>query len=188
LPPDFVEMKNWCGPMWNEKNDLRIWQVNSEWCSRGVPDMRNVSDVRRIISLFTDEGNEDDWIWLAECGYVKTCFGMHGTDKGNFKAVWQIIWLQNKEIHKKLIDIGYRIKKKYEDEFNHIKAPYIKASIEAVPEHLRKIREYELQFVFHSDGWFLLHCIRTLLDNGKLKLPTEEQRKILSTLIFPKLI
>ncbi|MCQ2435756.1 MAG: RNA polymerase sigma factor [Clostridia bacterium] len=182
LPPDYVEMKNWCGPMWNEKNDLRIWQVNSEWCSRGTPDMQNVSDVRRILSLFADEGNEDDWLWLAERGYVKTC----GSPDGHFKAHWQIVWLQNKEIHNKLIDIGYRIKKKYEDEFNHIKAPYVKASLDAVPDHLKKIREYELQYVFHSAGWFLLHCIRALLDNGKLKPPTENQKKCLSTIIMEK--
>ena len=188
LPPDYVEMKNWCGPMWNEKGDLRIWQVNSEWCSRGAPDMQNVSDVRRILSLLADDGgNADDWLWLAERGYVKPSFEMHGTDTGNFKSHWQIVYLQNKEIHKKLIDIGYRIKKKYEDEFNHIKAPYIKASLDAVPAHLKKIREYELQYVFHSDGWFLLHCIKALLDNGKLKLPTEDQRKIISTMIFSKI-
>ena len=184
LPPDYVEMKNWCGPMWNEKGDLRIWQVNSEWCSRGAPDMQNVSDVRRILSLFADDGgNADDWLWLAERGYVKTC----GSPDGYFKAHWEIVWLQSKEIHRKLIDIGYRIKKKYEDDFNHIKAPYLKASLGAVPDHLKKIREYELQFVFHSDGWFLLHCIKALLDNGKLKLPTEDQRKIISTMIFPKI-
>lgn len=145
--------------------------------------MQYLSDVRRILSLFADEGNEDDWLWLAESGYVKTC----GSPDGYFKTHWQIVYLKNKEIHRKLIDIGYRIKKKYEDKFNHIKAPYIKASLGAVPDHLKKIREYELQFVFHSDGWFLLHCIKALLDNGKLKLPTEDQRKIISTMIFPKI-
>lgn len=48
---------------------------------------------------------------------------------------------------------------------------------------MRKIKEYELQFVFHSDGRFLLHGIVTLLKNGKLKLPTEGQKKALTTLI-----
>lgn len=41
----------------------------------------------------------------------------------------------------------------------------------------------ELQFLFQSDGFFLLHCITTLLKNGKLKEPTEGQRKTLATLI-----
>ncbi len=182
LPPDYVEMKNWCGPMWNEKDDLRIWQVNSEWCGRGAPDMQNMRDVQRVLSLYCDDGNEDDFLWLAERGYMKTC----GSPDGQFKARWQIVRLQNRDIHGKLIGTACRIKKKYGDEFERIKAPYIRASLDAVPEHLRKIREYELQFLFHSDGWFLLHCLRTLLDCGKLKTPAEGQRKALSTIIFPR--
>jgi DNA-directed RNA polymerase specialized sigma24 family protein len=56
----------------------------------------------------------------------------------------------------------------------------------ALSKHLRKIEEYELQFVFYSDGWFLLHYIKALLDNGKLKLPTKNQRKALTTLLIHK--
>ena len=48
---------------------------------------------------------------------------------------------------------------------------------------MTKIKAYELQFVFHADGWFLLHVITTLLKNGKLKKPTEGQRKSLTTVI-----
>ena len=75
------------------------------------------------------------------------------------------------------------IKTKYKYEFNTIKAPYMEAVLDSVPAHLRKVKEYELQFMFHSDGWFLLHCIVALLNNGKLKPPTENQRKTLSTII-----
>ena len=52
--------------------------------------------------------------------------------------------------------------------------------------HLKKLKEYEMQFIFYADGWFLLHCITTLLNNGKLKLPPEEQKKSLMTLIYPQ--
>ena len=80
-------------------------------------------------------------------------------------------------------NIGERIKVKYQTEFDALKAPYAEAVLESVPAHLRKIKAYELQFVFHADGWFLLHCIIALLKNGKLKEPTEGQRKSLTTLI-----
>ena len=61
-------------------------------------------------------------------------------------------------------------------------------SVTEVAKILRigKNKAYELQFVFHSDGWFLLHCITALLKNGKLKEPTEGQRKSLMTLIVPQ--
>ena len=60
---------------------------------------------------------------------------------------------------------------------------YVEAVLESVPAHLKKVKEYELQFVFHADGWFLVHCITALLKNGKLKEPTEGQKKSLTTLI-----
>ena len=81
--------------------------------------------------------------------------------------------------------MGERIKMKYTDQFDALKAPYAEAVLKSVPAHLRKTKEYELQFVFHSDGWFLLHCITALLKNGKLKEPTENQKKSLTTLILP---
>ena len=93
--------------------------------------------------------------------------------------------MKNKEIKEKLLAMGEKIKEKYKGEFDAIKLPYVKAVLGCVPAHLRRVKEYELQFTFHSDGWFLLHCIVALLDSGKLQLPTEEQRKVLTTLILP---
>ena len=91
--------------------------------------------------------------------------------------------LASNEIRDKLLAIGEQIKVKYQTEFDALKAPYAEAVLKSVPAHLRKIKAYELQFVFHADGWFLLHCITALLKNGKLKEPTEGQRKSLTTLI-----
>ena len=91
--------------------------------------------------------------------------------------------LSSNEIKDKLLAIGERIKNKYRSDFEALKKPYAKAVLESVPAHLRRVKEYELQFLFHSDGWFLLHCIVTLLNNGKLKPPTEGQKKALTTLI-----
>lgn len=97
--------------------------------------------------------------------------------------MWKIIVLRDNEIKNELLAIGERIKEKYRAEFDALKAPYAEAVLKSVPEHLKKAEEYELQSVFHADGWFLVHCIITLLKNGKLKEPTEGQRKSLTTLI-----
>lgn len=109
---------------------------------------------------------------------------INGDYNGQFKSEWQIVCLENKEIQLKLLAIGDRIKEKYKDEFDALKAPYAEAVLNSIPPHMRKVRAYELQFVFHSDGWFLLHCIVALLHNGKLKEPTEGQKKALTTLII----
>lgn len=125
--------------------------------------------------------SKDEYIWLSELGYIKT----NGDYDGYFKSSWQIVTLANDDIKDKLLAIGEKIKAKHKTEFDAIKAPYIEAVLESIPSHLRRIKEYELQFVFRSDGWFLLHCIVVLLKNGKLKEPTEGQRKALTTLIVP---
>lgn len=117
--------------------------------------------------------SKHDYAWLIERGYIKT----NGDYDGYFKSAWQIVVLASKEIQNKLLAIGDRIKEKYQTEFDALKAPYAEAVLESVPAHLRKIEEYELQFVFHADGWFLLHCITTLLKNGKRRsLPKDNEK------------
>ncbi|MBQ4047124.1 MAG: RNA polymerase sigma factor [Clostridia bacterium] len=186
LPDDYVYMKNWCGPMWNKGDYQMMWQIDSEWSDRAPIQERNIPEEQeRTVTLLNWEKHnlvsKHDYAWLAERGYVKT----NGDYDGHFKSSWQIVTLASNEIKEKLLAIGDKIKAKYQDEFDTIKAPYAEAALDAVPAHLRKVKEYELQFLFHSDGWFLLHCIVTLLNNGKLKPPTEGQKKALTTLIVP---
>ncbi len=184
LPEDYVYMNNWCGPLWNGNGEHILWQIDSEWSRRlEQPGLRYSEDARRVLSLFERESegmlSKDEYAWLGERGYVKT----NGDYDGLFKSAWQIIILANKDIQNRLLAIGDRIKEKYKAEFDRLKAPYAEAVLKSVPAHLRKVKEYEMQFVFHSDGGFMLHCITTLLKNGKLKGPTEGQRKSLTTLI-----
>lgn len=184
LPEDYVYMKKWNGPMWNSNGRQMMWQIDSEWSDRIPAKERNISEEQeKTIALFNQEKDnllsKHDYAWLAERGYIKT----NGDYDGHFKSAWQIVILTSKEIQDKLLAIGERIKEKYQTEFEALKAPYAKAMLESVPAHLRKIEKFELQFVFHADGWFLLHCIKTLLNNGKLKEPSKSQKKALTTLI-----
>lgn len=184
LPGDYVYMKNWCGPMWNDNGEHILWQIDSKWSDRGGRHgFQYAEDAKRVLGLYEREKREllskDEYTWLAERGYIK----VDGDCNGYFKSTWNIVVLANKGIQNKLLAIGEQIKLKYKTDFEALKAPYAEAVLQSVPEHLKKIKKYELQFVFHSDGWFLLHCITTLLKNGKLKEPTEGQKKSLTTLI-----
>ena len=184
LPDDYVYMKNWCGPMWSRNGERILWQIDSEWSNRDKDHaLRFYEDAKRILSLYALEDEfplpKEDYAWLAEGGYLE----FKGDYDGNFATLWKIIVLRDNEIKNELLAIGERIKEKYQTEFDALKAPYAEAVLKSIPEHLKKAEEYELQSVFHADGWFLLHCITTLLKNGKLKEPTEGQRKSLTTLI-----
>ncbi len=185
LPEDYVYMRKWSGPMWNNKSNSILWQIDSEWSDRGELNSFNYpSDSTRVLSLYKNELehrlSKEEYAWLAERGYIKTV----GDYSGDFKSAWQIVILESKDIQNRLLAIGDRVKEKYRAEFDALKKTYADAVLNSVPTHLRKIKEYELQFVFHSDGWFLLHCIKELLRSGKLKEPTEGQRQALTTLII----
>ena len=190
LPEDYVYMRNWCGPFRysNKKYSLGhtlFWQLDTEWSGRRMSvGKEDYERIERVLSLEKSEAengmlSKDEYIWLSELGYIKT----NGDYDRYFKSSWQIVTLASNDVKEKLLAIGEKIKAKYKDEFDTIKAPYMDAVLDSVPAHLRKVKEYELQFLFHSDGWFLLHCIVTLLNNGKLKPPTEGQKKALTTLI-----
>ena len=184
LPEDYVEMKQFCGPLWNGNGRYILWQIDSEWSDRGVfQGFQYGDDARRVLSLYEREKegelSKDEYTWLAERGYVKT----NGDYDGMFKSAWQIVILDHEDIRDRLLAIGERLKEKHQEKFQALKAPYAEAVLKTIPAHLRKIREYDLQFVFHTDGLFLLHGMVALLKNGKLKLPTEGQKKALTTLI-----
>ena len=186
LPSNYVYMRNWCGPYYNTNAKHMLWKVDSEWSGQRIEVNQYENEVaKRVLALYEHEEenllSKEDYAWLSERGYIKTW----GDYDGCFTTAWQIVVLTNKDIQEKLLAIGEKIKERYQDEFNAIKTPYIEAALNSVPAHLRKAKAYELQSLFHCDGWFLLHCIVALLNNGKLTPPTEEQRKALTTIILP---
>lgn len=184
FPEDYVHMKNWSGPMWNKGDHQMMWQVDSEWSDRVPAWERDIPEEQeRTITLLNWEKehllSKQNYAWLAERGYIKT----GGDYDGQFKSAWQIVVLTGQDIQDRLLAIGERIKEKYRAEFDTLKRTYKEAVLQSVPAHLRKVKEYELQSLFYSDGWFLLHCITVLLKNGKLREPSEGQKKSLTTLI-----
>ena len=172
------------GPCWNIHNGRVLWQIDTKWSERTyMIDTQYSKDAVRILSFYLNEHEDilskDEYAWLAERGFVKTC----GDYNGLFKSVWQVVVFTDPEIQNKLLQLGEAVKAKHIDRFDALKKPYAEAVMQAVPPHLQKVKEYELQFLLHDDARFLLHCIHALMDSGKLKAPTEGQKKALSTLI-----
>ncbi|MBQ7827986.1 MAG: hypothetical protein IJ386_06950 [Clostridia bacterium] len=94
------------------------------------------------------------------------------------------LYISDPETKRKLLAIGDKIKAEHWEELQVLRQPYIDTVLALTPEHLRKMQMFELQYIFFSDGWFILHCLKNLVNSGKLKLPTEEQRKSLSMLLI----
>ncbi len=178
FPEDCLPMRHWCGPMWNGWSGNILWQINSQWSDRKADFFGYEEDSKRALTLYArDALSTDDCAWLAERGLVQTNGG---------SASWTAVILRTPSLRDRVLAVGDRLKEKLYPEWQRLKAPLHDAMLSATPPHLRKITEYQLQYVFHADGWFLLHCIHALLTSGTLREPSAEQRRALITLIVPE--
>lgn len=186
LPKYHESMQRWCGPCWNGVDKLILWQIESEWSNKRVTD-NYISEAGRILNLCKTqyEGGslgEDAYAYLAEKGIINT-----RTVDGCVKSAYRCVWIEGRELLNRLFDIGTSIKKKHLDEFSKLRDEYCRAVLADTPKHLIKQQKYLLQFVFYSDGYFILHCIKELLGSGKLRLPTKEERNSLTTIIINRI-
>ncbi len=170
-------MKKWCGPSWTWIDKITFWQINSEWSeerSTFLGDKRS-AELLMLKRLYSGEKlTEEEYSVLAEQGYIRC-------ENGQVKTLCVVIDTDTK---KRLLEIGGEIKSKYKNELEQLKKPYVRAVMAKTPEHMKKARQFGHHYIFYSDGWFILHCLKTLTENGKLMPPGEEQRKSMTTVII----
>jgi RNA polymerase sigma factor (sigma-70 family) len=181
-PPKYFEsMGQWCGPCWNAIQDIKLWLIDSEWSSKRVDDKygQNIGRDLNLLKRFSEGEalSEDEYAFMVQKGYIR---------KTGDRFEFSVVYIKDRETKEKLMAIGDKIKEKHNKELNELRNTYIKAVLDGTPKHLHKMQKYGLQFMFHSDGWFLLHCAKELVANGRLKLPTEEQKKSLTMLAIMK--
>ena len=174
-------MDRWNGPFWDDDGELLLWQIDSEWSDQRVDEtypQRVQYDLNLLERLHQGTLSAEEYAHLAQRGYVSpqklepdTCF-YHPA----------VLWLSREE-NRQLLEIGTKIKEKYQKAFAELKTPYEKAVLAETPARLHKARQFHLQNIFYSDGWFVLHCIMELLESGRLKQPREEQRGALMSVI-----
>ncbi len=179
------EMKLFNGPHWNGLTDkITLWTIDTEWSYKRITENYQTAVIRDLTLLNNYLNDvildEDDYAYLAEKGYISVC----GKPNEIFKTALRIIYIKDEETRKSLVALGDKIKGSHREEFEKLKAPYIKAILSITPKHLQKMRMYDLQYIFDSDAWFILHCLKELVNSGKLTLPTEEQKQSLTTVLF----
>lgn len=174
-------MEHWNGPCWNDDGKLLLWQIDSEWSSQRVDEtypQRAQYDLKLLERLHQGTLSAEEYAHLAQRGYIS----VKKQEQDKYSDHPEVLWLSQAE-NRELLKIGTKIKEKYKAAFEELKATYAKAVLAETPARLHKARQFQLQNIFYSDGWFVLHCIMELLENGRLKQPGEEQRRGLMTVI-----
>jgi len=184
-PQNYTEMKNWFGPCWNKVGRYTLWSIDCEWTDKGHGDpVAYQNEAHHALSLLgrfenDEELSGDDYAFLVEHGYMSTT----GAVEGLFKAAGCYVYIDSGDNRRRLLEIGGEVKAKYKAELDILKEEYIRAVLDETPPHLHKMQRFSLQFIFFSDGWFLLHSLKHLVESGRLKLPSAEQKKSLITLL-----
>ena len=207
FPLYFENMKQFFGPFWTgfcEK--FKVWTIDSEWSEKriGEDNQKNINHDLSLLDIYLngDTLSPEGYAYLCERGYISVLtrergllsdfsagFGdsfISSEELGDYKIKFRCLCLSDAEINKHLIEIGDRIKEKHQTVFENFKKEYVSAVLKETPKQLQTMQKCVLQYIFHSDGWFVLHCIKALLANGKLKEPTDDQKKSLTTIIIQK--
>ena len=163
--------------------DMMFWHCDSEWSEWQVDDTYHktvVHELSLIKRLRDGERLSDtDLTLLAERGYISV---KH--ENGNIKTVTHCTVLGNSGINDELIAVASGVKEKHWDELSALRDRLTHDMLAKTPEHLRKARIYDMQDIFFSDPWLVVHVLKHLEENGKLKAPSEEQKKMIISLIF----
>jgi hypothetical protein len=204
-PLYFDSMKRFCGPCWNGFGEkFKVWTIDSEWSKKRIDEdyQKTIQHDLSLLNIYLngDTLSPEGYAYLCERGYISVLIRERGLlsdvsagfgdsfisseDLGDYKIKFRCLCLSDAEINRQLIEIGDSIKNKHRTEFDNLKKAYVDAVLKETPKQLQTMKKYGLQYTFYSDGWFILHCIKTLIANGKLKEPTDDQKKSLTTIII----
>ncbi|MCH5212710.1 MAG: hypothetical protein J1G06_06830, partial [Oscillospiraceae bacterium] len=172
-----INMDNWCGPYWNGSDKRHIFFIDSEHTGKRFDDhyIRNVQhDLDLLYSWRMGKLlSEDDYAHLSQIGYIRV---------GENHEVTPRMVIANKSIMKKLVEIGDRVKDRHWDELCELTKKYVDTWLAATPKHLKKTRLFGLQHIFYLDGWLLLYMERQFVGDGRLIVPSEDKRRMMSVM------
>jgi hypothetical protein len=99
-----------------------------------------------------------------------------------------IVALKEGETKKQLFELTKQVKNQVMEQLNEEIEAYKNAVLkrEQLPPHLEKQRKFELQNLFHSDGWFMLYAKQALVESKRLKLVEESQKDNVTEIVLLK--
>jgi RNA polymerase sigma factor (sigma-70 family) len=179
-PPRLL-MEGWCGPMWNERDGLTLWQVNTPWCDRLVDFHTYVSLCERGLSLMRrfyagESLSPDDIAFLVEQGLLRH------TVPGGFSPA--VAALRGGKIRDALLELGRRVRSGHRDALRPYVQRYRQALLDRTPPQMHTARRYSLQYLLSADSNFLFYALHEWLESGRLQPPAEKQRRSLTTLLI----
>ncbi len=175
--------EGWNGPCWNRWDGFSIWQIDTPWSGRRVTESYAEDSERdRGLLLALRGGAElrpEEAARLCERGYTAAV-----RENGCVRTGFRCVWIDGRDMNRRLIGLGDRVREECREEIRKLKQPYIDKVMKRTPERLRTMQAFGLGYLFHSDGAFLYRCMKRLLDTGRLTLPEEPLRRSLTLAVI----
>lgn len=175
-------MDKLCGPCWNGNDELALWLIDGPWTEKRVGQHYGGANIVRDLKLLErfykgEELSVDEYTFLLDKHYIK---------KKEDGFDWAIVVLKDGETKNKLFELTKQIKNKVLEQVEDQLEEYKRYVLESdpMPNHIRIQQKYMMQFLFHSDGWFMLYAKDALVESGKLKLVEGEQRYSVTEMLF----
>lgn len=178
------KMERFSGPCWNGCGGMTLWQIDTIWTDERIGEMYQVTEAQilrllRRLLITGDTLSKEEYSLLVQRGILRR---EHVSD-GSVRQTFTAVWLQGRSAQERLLSLGRSVYDAHQAALSALLAPCSKALMEDTPPHLRRLREYLLQGVFHADR-FILHCLDHLVNSGVLLPPTEDEKPSLHTLLL----
>lgn len=172
-----------CGPCWNDNDELTLWLVDSKWSDKRVTEYYGGPNIERDLKLIGrfikgDTLSVDEYTFLLEKGYITKKNGVYELG---------IVAIQPGETKEKLEELAHKIKNEVLNENTNIINEY-KASLgtDNMPKNVRIQREFMNQYLFSQDGFLCIFSVEALLESDRLKIVDEEMKKAVGQIVIMK--
>lgn len=179
-PLYWAEMQRYCGPCWNREGASTLWVIDTPWSGIRIDldsyQMTAPQDIRLLERFAGGERLSSlEYAQLVQRGYLVR--SGQGFD-------WAIVHLRGAEIERALVEAGRAARRQHSEALDKLRDRYCRAMLERTPSHLKTAQAFTLQYIFGSDGWFLLHAAMRLVQQGLLTPPQGGAAQSMTTIFL----
>lgn len=176
-----TQMDKFNGPIWNGREGIYVWlidlpylnkNISSEWFIGLERDMKLLRRYNR-----GEELHKDDYAYLIAKNYMK---------KDGDSVKLAMVTLKAGKLLENISVLADKCRTEiislYQDEINEYKNMILSRD----PDRVKKQRMYLQQKMFRADGTFMNMAHKKLMENGRLKPLSEEQKKSAAMVMIMK--
>jgi hypothetical protein len=167
-----TQMDGFNGPIWNGMNDIYVWLIDLPYLNKEIKEEWFIGLERDMRLLQRHHNGEklhkDDYAYLIAKNYMK---------KNKDRIELAMVTLKGGKLIEEIMSLADKctteVMLKYEKEIKEYKEMILSRD----PDRVKRQRMYLQQKMFRTDGMFMNMAHKKLIENGRLKPLSDEQKK-----------